>query len=98
MPVLREELIALRDEGVAVAQFDDPQLCLLVDPKFRAQYDDPEDEMDYCVDMLNRVADGVDGIRLALHLCRRNKGRAGWVGEGGYEPILRPSASSSSIC
>ena len=88
VPVLREELIALRDEGVAVAQFDDPQLCLLVDPKFRAQYDDPEDEMDYCVDMLNRVADGVDGIRLALHLCRRNKGRAGWVGEGGYEPIL----------
>ena len=88
VPVLREELIALKDEGVAVAQFDDPQLCLLVDPKFRAQYDDPEDEMDYCVDMLNRVADGVDGIRLALHLCRRNKGRAGWVGEGGYEPIL----------
>ena len=38
--------------------------------------------------MLNRIADGVDGIELALHLCRRNKGRAGWVGEGGLEPIL----------
>ena len=88
VPILRHELTALRDEGVAVAQFDDPHLCLFVDPRFRAAYDDPEAEMSYSVDMLNRVTDGVDGIRLALHLCRRNKGRAGWVGEGGYEPIL----------
>jgi len=88
VPILRQELIALRDEGVAIAQFDDPQLCLFVDPKVRAQYDDPESEMDYCVDLLNRVVNGVNGIDLAVHLCRRNKGRAGWVGEGGYEPIL----------
>ena len=27
VPVLRSELEALRDEGVAIAQFDDPQLC-----------------------------------------------------------------------
>ena len=88
VPVLRQELVALRDEGVAIAQFDDPQLCLFVDPKVRATYDDPEAEVGYCVDMLNRIVDGVDGIRTALHLCRRNKGRLGWVGEGGYEPIL----------
>ena len=88
VPVLRRELIAVRDEGVAIAQFDDPQLCLFVDPKVRAQHDDPDGEIGYCVDMLNRIADGVDGMKLALHLCRRNKARAGWVGEGGYEPIL----------
>jgi 5-methyltetrahydropteroyltriglutamate--homocysteine methyltransferase len=88
VPVLRAELIALRDEGVEMAQFDDPQLCLLVDPKVRAAYDDPNGEADYCVDMLNRIVDGVEGIKTALHLCRRNKGRAGWVGEGGYTPIL----------
>ena len=88
VPILRDELIALRDEGVAVAQFDDPQLCLFVDPRVRAEYDDPDGEAAYGIDMLNRIADGVDGIELALHLCRRNKGRAGWVGEGGYEPIL----------
>ena len=87
--IIRDELIALKTEGVAIAQFDDPQLCLFVDPRVRAAYDDPEAEMNYSVDMLNRVTDGVDGIRLALHLCRRNKGRAGWVGEGGYEPILQ---------
>ena len=38
--------------------------------------------------MLNRIVEGVDGIKIAIHLCRRNKGRSGWVGEGGYEPIL----------
>lgn len=88
VPILRDELVALKDEGVAIAQFDDPQLCLFVDPRVRAQYDDPLAEMGYCVDLLNRTVSGIDGVRTALHLCRRNKGRAGWVGEGGYEPIL----------
>ena len=88
VPVLRQELIALRDEGVAIAQFDDPQLCLFVDPEVRASYADPEAEMAYCIDMLNRIVDGVNGMQVALHLCRRNQGRKGWVGEGGYEPIL----------
>ena len=88
VPILRQELVALRDEGVAIAQFDDPHLCLFVDPEVRASYAEPEAEMEYCVDMLNRIVDGVDGIRVALHLCRRNRGRAGWGGEGGYEPIL----------
>ena len=96
VPVLRQELIALRDEGVAVAQLDDPHLCLFVDPKVRAGYDDPQAEMAYCIDLLNRVVDGVDGVRLAVHLCRRNKGRAGWVGEGGYEPIL-PALSDLQV-
>ena len=88
VPVLRQELIGLRDEGVAIAQFDDPQLCLFVDPQVRASYADPEAEVDYCVDLLNRIVEGVEGIKLALHLCRRNRGRAGWAGEGGYDPIL----------
>ena len=88
VPILRQELLALRDEGIAFAQLDDPQLCLFVDPKVRAEYDDPDGEAAYCIDLLNRVVDGIDGIRTALHLCRRNKGRAGWVGEGGYEPVL----------
>ncbi len=88
VPVLRQELVALRDEGVSIAQFDDPHLCLFVDPSIRTQYDDPDGEAAYGVDLLNRIVDGVDGVKLALHLCRRNKGRAGWVGEGGYEPIL----------
>lgn len=88
VPVLRNELAALRDEGVAVAQFDDPSICLFVDPTVRARYEDPDGEIDYAVDLLNRTVAGIEGIDLALHLCRRNKGRSGWVGEGGYGPIL----------
>ncbi len=96
VPVLRQELIALRDEGVEVAQIDDPHLCLFVDPKVRAAYDDPLAEMAFCVDLLNQVVEGVEGVRLAVHLCRRNKGRAGWVGEGGYGPIL-PALSDLQV-
>lgn len=88
VPILREELLYLGDEGVDIAQFDDTQFCLFVDPETRSQYDDPQEEMDYCVDMLNRIAEGVEGITLALHLCRRYKGRSGWFGEGGYDAIM----------
>jgi len=86
--LLRGELLAVRDAGATVAQFDDPHLCLFVDEFVRAQYECPEREMELCVDLLNQIIDGVDGIQIAIHLCRRNKGREGWVGEGGYEPIL----------
>lgn len=88
IPVLRHELLALKDAGVDVVQFDDPHLCLFVDERVRRQYDDPDREVDYCVGLLNDIIDGVDGMTLAIHLCRRNKGRAGWVGEGGYGPII----------
>lgn len=88
VPILREELRQLAGIGVEVAQFDDPHLCLFVDPKVRAQYENPEREMDLCVDLINQVIDGASGIRTAIHLCRRNKARSGWVGEGGYGPIL----------
>ena len=88
IPILRQELVALRDEGVQIAQFDDPHLCLFVDPNIRSQYENPDYEASYSVDVLNRIADGVNGIKLALHLCRRNKGRSGWIAEGGYSPII----------
>jgi len=88
VPVLRGELLALQDTGVDVVQFDDPHLCLFVDERVRSQYDDPDREADYCVGLLNDIVSGVDGVTLAIHLCRRNRGRAGWVGEGGYGPIL----------
>ena len=88
VPILRQELIALRDEGVEIVQFDDPHLCLLVDSNIRSQFENPDSEASYSVDVLNRVADGINGIKLALHLCRRNKGRSGWLGEGGYSPII----------
>ena len=88
VPILHDELVALRDTGVSVVQIDEPHLCVLVDPKNRAEFDDPQYEMDLAAAKINEVIDGVDGIRLAMHLCRRNWGRGGWGAEGGYEPII----------
>ena len=88
VPILRGELLLLRDAGTDVVQFDDPHLCLFVDPGVRGSYEKPDQEVDLCVDLLNQIVDGVDGLAVAVHLCRRNKGRAGWVGQGGYGPIL----------
>ena len=84
----------LRDEGVSIIQVDDPHLCLFVDPDVRAQYDDAERASDFAVDMDNQVVDGIAGVKLAVHLCRRAGARA--RGEaahsGGYDPILKQLA------
>jgi len=91
VPILRREVELLRDKGVSVIQVDDPHLCLFVDPDVRAQYDDPERASDFAVDMDNQVVEGIAGVKLAVHLCRRAGARA--RGEaahrGGYDPILK---------
>src|SRR5262245_16528631 len=84
-PVLRQELLAVREVGVDVVQLDEPHLCVLVDPEVRGRFADPEAEMRRAVDMINEIVEGVDGVSLAVHLCRRNWGRRGWGAAGGYE-------------
>jgi 5-methyltetrahydropteroyltriglutamate--homocysteine methyltransferase len=88
VPILRAELLAIRDVGVDVIQLDEPHLCVLVDPAVRAKFPDPEGEMGRAVDWINRIVEGVEGVTVAVHLCRRNWGRRGWGAEGGYEAIL----------
>ena len=41
VPILHDELLALRDTGVTVVQIDEPHLCVLVDPEYRDSFDDP---------------------------------------------------------
>src|SRR3954463_9803673 len=90
VPILRREVELLRDEGVSIVQVDDPHLCLFVDPQVRSQYDDAERASDFAVDMDNQVVDGIDGVKLAVHLCRRAGARARGEADhqGGYDPIL----------
>jgi 5-methyltetrahydropteroyltriglutamate--homocysteine methyltransferase len=88
VPVLRGELEAIRAAGLKRVQFDDPHLCLFVDERIRKDYADPIREMDLCVELLNEILEGFGDLHVAIHLCRRNKARQGWVGEGGYGPIL----------
>jgi 5-methyltetrahydropteroyltriglutamate--homocysteine methyltransferase len=91
VPVLRRELELLREAGADIVQIDDPHLCLFVDPEVRAQYPDAEAASDFAVERVNELADGVEGLRLAVHLCRRAGARV--RGEkrhdGGYGPILK---------
>ena len=91
VPILRREVELLRDEGVSIIQIDDPHLCLFVDPNVRAQYDDPQRASDFAVDMDNQVVDGIEGVKMAVHLCRRAGARARGESEheGGYGPILK---------
>jgi 5-methyltetrahydropteroyltriglutamate--homocysteine methyltransferase len=91
VPILRREVELLRDEGVSIIQVDDPHLCLFVDPEVRGQYDDADRAADFAVDMDNQVVDGIGGVRIAVHLCRRAGARARGEAEhrGGYEPILK---------
>ena len=90
VPFLRQEIEGLRDAGVDLIQIDDPHLCLLVDPQVRSGYADADDEADFSVAMVNQMVEGIEGVRLAVHLCRRAGARV--RGEachtGGYEPIL----------
>lgn len=91
VPILRREAELLRDEGVSILQVDDPHLCLFVDPEVRKQYADADRAADFAVDMDNQVVDGIDGLKLAVHLCRRAGARARGEAEhrGGYDPILK---------
>ena len=91
VPVLRRELELVRDAGADIAQIDDPHLCLFVDPAVRRQHADPDAAAAFAVDMINEVVNDMNGIKLAVHLCRRAGARARGENahEGGYGPIIR---------
>lgn len=91
VPILHREVALLRDEGVSIVQVDDPHLCLFVDPQVRQQYDDADWAADFATDMDNDVVSGIEGVKLAVHLCRRAGARARGEADhrGSYDPILR---------
>ncbi|MBI4054204.1 MAG: cobalamin-independent methionine synthase II family protein [Candidatus Doudnabacteria bacterium] len=96
VPILNKEILLLRHAGADVIQIDDPHICMFVDKKTRARFKSPDEELKYACVLVNEVIKGVKGVETALHLCRRNRAflyrqnrsRRGWVGEGGYEPII----------
>ena len=89
VPVLRQEIEALRDAGADTVQLDEPWLCTLVDPDFRAKegITDVEHEMDLCVDLINQTVDGIEGIDTAMHLCHAHFDRQHGT-EGPYDLIM----------
>ena len=90
VPILRQEVELLKQEGVSIVQIDDPHLCLFVDEQVRSRYDNPDKASDFAVEMTNQVVSGIEDIRLAVHLCRRAGARARGelAHQGSYDHII----------
>ena len=90
VPILRHEVELLAQSGAAIIQIDDPHLCLFVDDHVRAGYENPDQAADFSVDMNNQLIDGVEGVTMAVHLCRRAGARVRGEADhtGGFEKIM----------
>jgi 5-methyltetrahydropteroyltriglutamate--homocysteine methyltransferase len=97
--VLREELFALLAAGVALVQFDEPVLTEVVfnPPRQNRTFmcgalgakRDPQSELAFALELLNRVVAGAPADRTALHICRGNWSRDESVAlAGNYVPLL----------
>jgi 5-methyltetrahydropteroyltriglutamate--homocysteine methyltransferase len=95
--VLREELAELEAAGADFVQFDEPVLTELVFTQGRtrtfmcaalAARNDPAEELELAVDLINRVVDGFENIRTGVHICRGNWSRdEGTLLTGSYAPL-----------
>ena len=90
IPILRREVELIIEAGADIVQIDDPHLCLFVDPEVRRAYNDPDEAADFAVETVNAVVGGIEGVTLALHLCRRagSRGRGENCFKGGFDPIV----------
>jgi 5-methyltetrahydropteroyltriglutamate--homocysteine methyltransferase len=97
--LLREELVALHQAGCDFVQFDEPVLTEVAFAGPHATHTfmcaalsektNPEEELNFAVDLLNRVVEGIDGIKTGLHVCRGNWSRQENVLlQGAYDPLI----------
>ena len=93
VPIIKAEIQALANEGVAYIQLDAPRYSYYIDPKWRAYVKDemgidPEAALDEAIRADNACLEGAkrEGVLLAIHLCRGNN-QSKWYAEGGYDPI-----------
>ena len=95
--ILRQEVSELRDAGADFVQFDEPVLTELVFTKGQprtfmcaalAARKDPAEELEFAVDLINRVVTNLDGVRLGLHVCRGNWSQQEQILlKGSYHPL-----------
>jgi 5-methyltetrahydropteroyltriglutamate--homocysteine methyltransferase len=98
--VLRNELLALRDAGAGFVQFDEPVLTDVVFnagvkertfmcASMAASSGEPTKELIFATRLMNSVVEGVDGVRIGMHVCRGNWSRKDEVLlKGSYEPLV----------
>jgi 5-methyltetrahydropteroyltriglutamate--homocysteine methyltransferase len=100
--ILRAEVEALVNDGVAYIQLDAPFYGAFIDEHQRAALRgvsiDPDRALKEVVAADNAVIDGLarDGLTLALHICRGNS-RSRWAYQGGYDPIAEALFSQVAV-
>ena len=100
--IVKSEVAALADDGVAYIQLDAPRYSYYVDSKWREHLrglgEDPDLMFMEAVAADTHCIDGVkrEGLTLALHICRGNN-ESKWYAEGGYEPIAEQLFGSLDV-
>jgi 5-methyltetrahydropteroyltriglutamate--homocysteine methyltransferase len=97
--LLRGELEELVAEGVEFVQFDEPVLTEVALAPSRTRTfmcaaltarNDPAEELELAVSLLNQVVAGITGTRIGVHVCRGNWSRdERTLLTGGYAPLAR---------
>ena len=99
--ILRGEILELLDQGADFIQFDEPVLTEVVFTQGQARTfmcahlaatNDPTQELEFAVSLMNRVLDGIDfearGARVGLHICRGNWSQdESTLLQGSYDPL-----------
>lgn len=95
--ILRDEVQELVAAGADFIQFDEPVLTELVFTQGQtrtfmcaalAARKDPAEELEFAVSLINRVVEGVEGVRIGLHICRGNWSQdESTLLRGSYEPL-----------
>jgi len=100
--IVKSEVTALADDGVAYIQLDAPRYSYYVDSKWREHLrglgEDPDRMFMEAVAADSHCIDGVkrEGLTVALHICRGNN-ESKWYAEGGYEPIAEQLFGSLDV-
>lgn len=97
--LFREEIRELVAEGADFIQFDEPVLTEVVFTQGQARTfmcahlastNDPTEELEFAVSLMNRVLDGIDlgATRVGLHICRGNWSQdESTLLRGSYDPL-----------
>ena len=96
--ILRDEVLALKEQGADFVQFDEPILSQVVFGEESTetfmcaalpQRRDPTEELEFAVRLMNETVEGISGIKLGVHVCRGNWSRREDVLlAGNYGPML----------
>ena len=97
--LLRTELEELRSAGADFVQFDEPVLTEVAFAPGRTRTfmcaalsarNDPAEELEFAIALINRVVAGFEGLRVGLHVCRGNWSRDETTLLSGSYQTLRP--------